>query len=47
MASIAGLYGFGTNQEDGAGGRVSILARFKRDIIKEQASKAHHGHGDE
>jgi len=42
MASIAGLYGglSAGNQEDGSGGRVNILARFKRDIIKEQASQA-------
>ncbi len=41
MASIAGLYGgLGTNQEDGSGGRVSLLAKFKRDLIKEQASQA-------
>ncbi len=36
MASLAGIYGgFGTNQEDGSGGR-NILVRFKRDVIKEQ-----------
>ena len=40
MASIAGLYGgFGTNQEDGGGGR-SLFAKFKKDIIKQEASKA-------
>ena len=39
MASIAGLYGgFGTNQEDGSGGR-NLFSRFKKDIIKEQAEE--------
>ena len=40
MASIAGLYGgFGTNPEDGGGGRT-IFAKFKKDLIKEQANLA-------
>ena len=40
MASIAGLYGgFSTNQEDGGGGRT-LFSKFKKDIIKEQAHQA-------
>ena len=40
MASIAGLYGgFGTNPEDGGGGRT-LFSKFKKDIIKEQANQA-------
>lgn len=41
MASIAGLYGgFGTNQEDGGGGRQNLFSKFKKDIIKVQATAA-------
>ena len=39
MASIAGLYGgFGGNQEEGT--RGNIFVKFKKDLIKEQASQA-------
>ena len=44
MASIAGLYGgFGSGgQEDGGGGggRNNLFSKFKKDLIKEQASQA-------
>ena len=42
MASIAGIYGgFGAGPaDDGAGGRGNLFSKFKKDIIKEQASQA-------
>jgi hypothetical protein len=41
MASIAGIYGgFGSGPDDGAGGRGNLFTKFKKDLIKEQASQA-------